>query len=504
MKGNLKRTFILFLACALILTSGAFNAALACDPEPQKYTVTYSYDNPVPHGAPSVPTEDPQEADVKVTLKDKPTMSGHVLTDWKVYKEGKHGWDPVTLNEDGVSFQMPAAKVKITAKWIEAVTVSYEYEPKIATPPDPDTVGKDVKFDLPSVSVDGYNFEGWFKPKNNNRYEKIEGQFSTNRNITLLGKWTAKEYEVSYRYTDAEPPEGANALLPDVSYTGLFAFNSSVPMADKPELPNYTFIGWTATNVSPDSIVGGEFIMPNGPVEFTGYWVPVGEDTPTYEVIYTFDLDSTPDGAKTPTDGGGHVKDIAFLLEEPSHPGYEFLGWKLWVEGGPVGGYVKEYTFTDEVYESVTFVGFWQKNEPPESPDPTPKPPKTPKPFERQNVSYMYTGAVPAGAPAAPELLWYLTPGTVWVADAPQLAGYVFSGWSTQDAAVKDGAFLLSGKNVVFTGFWTPLSNTELSPAAGVPKTGDEQALLLPGALALAGVALIVTALCRRDKKRGR
>ena len=72
------------------------------------------------------------------------------------------------------------------------------------------------------------------------------------------------------------------------------------------------------------------------------------------------------------------------------------------------------------------------------------------------NVSYEYTGTVPAGAPAAPAAATAKQNSTVTVAAAPTLDGYVFSGWTTADAAVNNGTFTMPGKHVKLTGSWQP------------------------------------------------
>ena len=75
------------------------------------------------------------------------------------------------------------------------------------------------------------------------------------------------------------------------------------------------------------------------------------------------------------------------------------------------------------------------------------------------NVSYAYTGEVPAGAPDAPASASHKQNSTVSVAAAPVLDGYTFSGWSTNDATVSDGSFKMPGKDVTLTGSWSPRSD---------------------------------------------
>ena len=73
------------------------------------------------------------------------------------------------------------------------------------------------------------------------------------------------------------------------------------------------------------------------------------------------------------------------------------------------------------------------------------------------NVSYEYTGTVPAGAPAVPAAATAKQNSTVTVAAAPTHDGYVFSGWATADAEVNNnGTFTMPGKDVKLTGSWQP------------------------------------------------
>ena len=70
-------------------------------------------------------------------------------------------------------------------------------------------------------------------------------------------------------------------------------------------------------------------------------------------------------------------------------------------------------------------------------------------------VKYAYTGTVPAGAPALPADKTHKLHTDVNVAAEPALDGYVFNGWTTDDASVSGGQFKMPGKDVTLTGSWT-------------------------------------------------
>ena len=76
-------------------------------------------------------------------------------------------------------------------------------------------------------------------------------------------------------------------------------------------------------------------------------------------------------------------------------------------------------------------------------------------------VKYEYKGDVPTGALAQlPADETHKMHTDVTVAAEPKLDGYVFSGWTTTDAAVSsDGKFKMPGQNVTLTGSWTVCSD---------------------------------------------
>lgn len=72
----------------------------------------------------------------------------------------------------------------------------------------------------------------------------------------------------------------------------------------------------------------------------------------------------------------------------------------------------------------------------------------------RYKVTYEYTGTIPADAPKLPDEASCKAGDTVKVADAPTLAGYEFSGWTTSDANITNGSFTMPSNKVTLTGSW--------------------------------------------------
>ena len=74
------------------------------------------------------------------------------------------------------------------------------------------------------------------------------------------------------------------------------------------------------------------------------------------------------------------------------------------------------------------------------------------------NVSYEYTGEVPAGAPTAPSTASYAEGTSVGVAPNVDVLGYTFSGWTTSNATITNGSFKMPSTNVVLTGSFTRIN----------------------------------------------
>ena len=85
-------------------------------------------------------------------------------------------------------------------------------------------------------------------------------------------------------------------------------------------------------------------------------------------------------------------------------------------------------------------------------------------------ITYQYEGTVPDGAPTVPAKVdsWY--GANVSIAEPPTLAGYVFSGWTTDTAGAKidKGILTMPNADVVLQGTWTKSVHKLFSPTMGI------------------------------------
>lgn len=78
-------------------------------------------------------------------------------------------------------------------------------------------------------------------------------------------------------------------------------------------------------------------------------------------------------------------------------------------------------------------------------------------------VTYKYSGTVPDNAPGLPEVSSYNEGASVGVLSSPNVSGYTFSGWSSDDVTVTNGTFTMPSANVTFTGSFTAKQKYKVS-----------------------------------------
>lgn len=125
-------------------------------------------------------------------------------------------------------------------------------------------------------------------------------------------------------------------------------------------------------------------------------------------------------------------------------------------------------------------------------------------------VTYQYEGAVPAGAPAVPGQVssWY--GANVQIAADPALAGYLFSGWSsdTEGAVIEHGHLTVPHADVILKGTWTEAAAVTFRVVNGTWPDGtdaDKQVLvpLTGGSGTLAASAVPTGMLARTGYTEG-
>ena len=366
--------------------------------------VTYSYSGETDVTPPALPTVGSCRFGQTVTLSPAPTLPGYDFGGWKT--------SDTTIA--GGRFVMPDAAVTLTGNWTPRSDTAYTVEYYQQNPKDDGYTLVDTFYGKGTTGggIPHKEFEGFTETPNS---VTAEGNTKIKSDGSTLVKlyYDRKVNTVTYAYsgaTDETPPN-----LPN---TASYRFGQTVPVADAPTLSGYTFSGWASPDVR---IHHGSFPMPNAAVTLTGTWT-ARTDIP-YMVEYY--LQSTNDDTYTLTD--------------------TFCG------EGATGGSIphKEFEGFTETPDSVTAEGnakiksdgttllklYYDRN--------------------IETVAYAYSGETDATPPELPHTASYRFGQSVPVAEAPTLPGYNFGGWSTADATIADGSFIMPDSSVTLTGAWT-------------------------------------------------
>ena len=381
-----------------------------------KYKVSYVFDGVKPDGVELPETKDYSSGN-NVTVEPYPNADGYTFEYWI---------DGVRVDPSS-TFVMPEKNVEIVVKWAKKnYKVTYAYTTGDIIPEDAYKLLPEEKEYSYKASVevaaarelDGYTFSGW-TPVNENVTVGEDGKFTMPaEDVHFVGSWEIKNYTVTYAYTGDIIPEDADKLLPEEKE---YSYKASVEVATAPTLKGYTFSGWTTKDAA---IENGKFTMPANDVVLVGSW-EVKNYTVTYK--YTGDVPTGFEGF-----GYTHQEGTTVTVDDvPTAPyGYEFSGWTTEDVDITSGSF--------EINKHVTIVGKWTK-------------------IPEYKVTYQYTGDVPTDA-VLPEGKTNQLEGTeITVAALPEVpAGYIFHGWTTEDADIKNDKFNIYN-DVVITGNWTKI-----------------------------------------------
>ena len=178
-----------------------------------KYTVTFMLDDTVEY------IQDEVIKGERVAEPAIPTVKGKIFLYW-------------SLNGEAYDFSQPINNdTTLTAVWKEGITVTFDYNDKDRVTYQ--TIDSGEKVTAPNDTVsNGRVFEGWYL-----NGEAFDFDTPITENITLVAKWTEKEYQVLYDTNGGTPVSIKN----NVHWNDADLTPDNDP---RPILPIYVFSGW--------------------------------------------------------------------------------------------------------------------------------------------------------------------------------------------------------------------------------------------------------------------
>ena len=382
------------------------------------YEVSYDY-GAAPTGASQLPGTASYKYGAEVRVADKATAPGYTFDGWK--KD----------NAEVTSFTMPAGAVQLTGRFTANTDTGYKvehYQQNLAGDAfvlfetEEQNATTDTHVSATPKDYTGFTYDGTVDGT------VTEGNVAGDGSLVLKLYYTRDSYKVTYQYT-GKVPTGASELPAETTEK----YGAAVTVAADATAPGYTFSGWSRED---------GFTMPAENVTITGSFTANGE-TPYKVEHYQQNLED--DGyTLAETENLTGETDTTATANPKTYTGFAFDGTaEGTVASGNIAGdgsLVLKLYYTRNSYE----------------------------------VSYAYTGTVPADASALPEKAAVKYSASVTVAEAATAKGHTFSGWSTGDFTMPaqdveiTGSFTANPYNVTVEYYFDKVQDTDMTRVQSV------------------------------------
>ena len=225
-------------------------------------------------------------SDLPVSLH-APSRTGYIFKGWYM---GENRVLAIPVGTTG--------NVVVSAKW-EPITYTIDFDTNggLPTLSSIDYTIESDSFTLQEITKVGYTFDGWY----NGETKVTEITTGTYGNMTLVAKWTADLYTISYNLAD-----GVNSPENPTSYT----IESGLITLKEPTRVGYTFVGWyngeqLVTTIDSNTLEN---------ISLTAKWT-----VNSYKL--TFDVDGNL------TEKNFKYGESVTAIENPTKVGHTFAGW---------------------------------------------------------------------------------------------------------------------------------------------------------------------------------
>ena len=254
------------------------------------YTIKYELDGGI--NSPLNPTTYTVKDNV---IFENPTKEGYTFDGW--YLDGNYQ-TPITSTNDKYD------SLTLYAKW-EIINYTIKYELNGGTNNQANISQYNIELGtitLYAPTKDGYNFIGWYL--NNSLVKTINiDTFNENSSITLVAKFEAKEYKVTYIN------ELANSeVIKTIKYDEI------LDLINGEEIAGYEFVGWYLDNVKIES--GITFNYLNNITLIARYNI--------INYTITYELDGGTNNLSNPST---YNVENTITFANPTKTGYRFAGW---------------------------------------------------------------------------------------------------------------------------------------------------------------------------------
>jgi uncharacterized repeat protein (TIGR02543 family) len=351
---------------------------------------------------------------------DLPTVSrgGYKFDGWYTAASGG--------NKIESSSRFDGSVTKLYAHWINQNDITVTFNSNGGGAPKPASKTVTVFFDygaLPTVTRDGYKFDGWYTAASGGT--KVEGttKVSIQSAHQLFARWTANSITVSFN------ANGSGVSNPSGKTVTFDSTYGTLPTVSR---DGYTFSGWYTAASGGAKVEGTTKVTNKNAHSLYARWT-------ANSITITFDSNggNTPNPATKQATVGSAIG----TLPTVTRSGYTFDGWFNAQTGGG------KLSSSDKISGNyTTFYAHWTANAPAPQP-PAPAPPST--------ITVTFD---PAGGSAPKPATKQLTIGSpIGTLPTVTRSGYKFDGWyNAEGGKLKpDGSDKFSGRFTTFYARWT-------------------------------------------------
>ena len=280
--------------------------------DPEKYTVTFNYNDGVTENA----EEEVAAGETIAEPEEEPLKEGFEFLGW-------------FLGFNKFDFETPITDdIELIAKWKniddpEKYTVAFNYNDGVTENAEEEVEAGDTVDELVPSAREGYEFLGWFLD-----IFKFNFETPITDDIELIAKWkeVVVKYTVTFDYNDDEGKEVKVEV----------GIGETVEEPGAPVRDGYLFLGWFLDDV--------EF---NFEMQITSNITLVAEWKQIVKHTVTFMVDNAKYSEQTVVDG-----ETATVPQAPSKTNYEFEGWFLGND---------KFDFSTPIEADITLTAKWTK-----------------------------------------------------------------------------------------------------------------------------------------------
>ena len=161
------------------------------------------------------------------------------------------GWKDKDTNKPVEKISADATGTKsVVAQWVQTYTVTFDANKGTVTPTEMKVRHGDAYGELPTPTLDGYTFDGWY----NDNGMQVKPEDVVTASHTLYAHWKANTYTVTFN------ANGGTVETKPETVTYGSTYGSTYGELPTPTLDGYTFAGWFTqsdggTQVTKDTVV---------------------------------------------------------------------------------------------------------------------------------------------------------------------------------------------------------------------------------------------------------